>query len=88
MTLSEAHGRIDHLEKELSSVISLLDSKRDRVKLLIANIDEAGQSLRAGSLGKRAASKMIMDLLPRAKDLRGSLNGVIERCEIALKGEE
>jgi hypothetical protein len=89
MTLSEAHGRIDHLEKELESVINLIDSGQSRVNSLIANIDETGQSLRDknSKMGKHGASKMVLDLLPKARDMRGSLNGIKERCQIALKGE-
>lgn len=89
MTLSEAHGRIDHLETELKSVIGLIDSSQGRVNALIANIDETGQSLRDknSNMGKQGASRMILDLLPKAKEMRGSLNGIKERCEIALNGD-
>ena len=89
MTLSEAHGRIDYLEKELESIIHLIESGQGRVNALIANLDETGQSLgdKKSKMGKQGASKMILDLLPKAREMRGSLNGIKERCQIALKGE-
>lgn len=87
LTLSEARGRIDHLESELKSIIDLLGDGQDRSKLLIARIDSAGQTLRDGNLTRKGAARMIMDLLPKAREMRGSLGGIKERCEIALKGE-
>ncbi len=87
MTLSEAHGRIDHLEKELKSVIEIVESSQSRIKTIIANIDSAGQSLKSKTLGRKAAARMILDLLPKAREMRGALNGIKERCEIALKTE-
>lgn len=87
MNLSEAHGRIEQLEKELESVDDLVIIFQEKVHTIIANIDEAGQALKAKKMTKRAAGRMIMDLLPKAREIRSSTNGIRERIKISLEGE-
>lgn len=86
MSLSEAYGRIEHLEKELESVDDLLSVFEEKIQTIIGRIDESGQALKAKSMTKRAAGRMIMDLLPKAREIRSSANGIRERIGISLNG--
>jgi alanyl-tRNA synthetase len=91
ITLSEAQGRIDHLENELSAVRDLVNEGSEKSSRLVSMLDEVHQAFKNSHKAKKPftkkqAAKMLKDRENEARNIRSFISNISERCSIALNG--